>query len=144
MSLEDEASVWVKLHRAYESLDVATASLMKQPQPVKRGDFVVLSPLSWVKTEPDLVLVFVNAEQADRIMGLVHFKVAEPFEYYPIGNICSCMKNVLSNGRPRINFLTVSARKWANYSPNVFIIVLPFRDFQAAVKNIPVSGFGTD
>lgn len=143
LPLETVAAVWTKAHKAYESMDVAIASVRKQPQPTKRGNFVILSPLKKVETDPDLVLLFANAGQAERILGLVSFKGAEPFTYYPISNICSAITNTLAKGRPEINFLTVHARQWAKWSPNELIIALPLRDFEDAVKNIPNSGFGT-
>ena len=128
---------------AYESLDVALASVKKQPQPMKRGNYLVLSPLEKVNTDPDMVLLFTNAEQSDRILGLVSFKGAEPFTYYPVSNACSAITNTLAKGRPEISFLAGHSRQASEWSPNELIIGLPFSDFEAAVRNIPNSGFGT-
>ena len=136
------AAVWTKAHKVYDSMETAVRSIMKQPQPIKRGDFMTLSPLKKVKTKPELVFLFVNAEQADRILGLVSFKGAKPLTYYPISNVSSSITNALVNERPEINF-SKHGREWANWSPNEIIIALPFKDFEAAVENIPNSGFGT-
>jgi len=87
-----------KKHRVYESTDAALASIRKQPQPLKRGDFFTLGPLEKFETDPDLVFLFVNPAQADRILGLVSFKGAEPFMYYSASSICSTITNVLAKG----------------------------------------------
>jgi len=143
LPLEAVAGVWTKTHNAYESMDIALASIKKQPQPVKRGDFLILSPLSKVETDPDMVLLFANAEQADRILGLVSFKGAEPFTYYPVSNACSTITNTLAKGRPEISFMAGHSRKAVGWAPNELIIALPFKNFETAVENIPNSGFGT-
>ncbi len=143
LPLEAIAGVWTKAHKAYESMDIALSSLKKQPQPVKRGDFLILSPLKKVETDPDMVLLFANAEQADRILGLVSFKEAEPFAYYPVSNTCSVITNTLGKGGPEICFMTKHSRQEFRLSPNELIIGLPFGDFEAAVNNISNSGFGT-
>jgi uncharacterized protein (DUF169 family) len=136
------AGVWTKAHKAYESMDIALASVRKQPQPVKRGNYLVLSPLDKVNADPDMVLLFANAEQSDRILGLVSFKGAEPFIYYPVSNACSAITNTLAKGRPEISFLAGHSRQASKWSPNELIIGLPFKDFEAAVNKISNSGFG--
>ena len=142
LSPERLATVLTKGHKAYESMDVALASVSKQPQPVKRGDILILGPLEKFETDPDLVFLFVNPAQADRILGLVSFRGAEPFMYYPASNICSIITNALAKGRPEINFISVFERRAHEWSPNELIIALPFRDFEAAVESITLSGFG--
>lgn len=143
MPLEKLAGI-LSEHRAYESVDVALASVGKQPQPVRRGDYFVLGPLEELDVDPDLVILFVNAEQADRILGLASFRGAEPFTYYPVSNICSTVTNTLAKGRPEINFVSVFERgRHEVWSPNELIIALPLKDFETAVQNIPNSGYGT-
>lgn len=111
LPLEIVAGVWTKGHKAFESIDTGAASVKKQPQPVKRGDFVILSPLRKAESDPNLVAVFVNPEQADRLMGLASFRGAEPLAYYPVSNICSAISNTMMKGRP--NQLPRSACKAA-------------------------------
>jgi uncharacterized protein (DUF169 family) len=86
--------------------------------------------------------LFVNPDQADRIPGLVSFKGAEPFTYYPASSICSTITNVLAKGRPEINLISAFERRGGKWSPDELIIALPLKDFEAAVENIPHSGFG--
>lgn len=62
-------AVTAEEHRVYESVGTALASISKQPQPVKRGDFFTLGPLEKFESDPDLVFVFANPAQADRILG---------------------------------------------------------------------------
>jgi uncharacterized protein (DUF169 family) len=137
------ANVWTKTHKAFESANTALASIRKQPQPVKRGDFVILSPLRKAESDPNLVALFLNPEQADRLLGLVSFKGAEPFEYYPVSNICSAISNTLVKGRPEINFLAANSRRLAKWSPNELMVSMPFRDFETALDNVPLSGYGS-
>jgi len=136
-------AVATKKHRVYESTDVALASISKQPQPVKRGNFFTLGPLEKFKTDPDLVFLFVNPAQADRTLGLISFKGAEPFMYYPASSICSTITNVLAKGRPDINLISTFERRAGKWSPNELILAMPLKDFEAAVENIPYSGYGT-
>ena len=140
---EAVAAVLAGRHKVYESLNVAVASVKKQPQPVKRGRFLVLGPLGKFESDPDLVFLFVNPAQADRILGLVSFEGAEPFTYYPASNICSTITNTLAKGQPEINFISFFERRERRWSPNELIVALPLKDFEAAVENIPKSGFGT-
>jgi uncharacterized protein (DUF169 family) len=130
-------------HKVYESMDAAIASVSRQPQPVKRGDFFILGPLEKFELDPDIVFLFVNPAQADRILGLVSFKGAEPFMYYPASSICSTITNVLAKGRPEINLVSAFERRAGKWSPDELMIALPLKDFEAAVENIPHSGFGT-
>jgi uncharacterized protein (DUF169 family) len=132
-----------KKHRVYESTEAALASIRKQPQPVERGDFLTLGPLDKFKTDPNLVFLFVNPAQADRVLGLVSFKGAEPFMYYPASSICSTITNVLAKGRPEINLISTFERRACKWSPNELILAMPVKDFEAAVENIPNSGYGT-
>jgi uncharacterized protein (DUF169 family) len=131
-------------HRVYESASTALASMRKQPQPVKRGDFLTLGPLEKFQTEPDLVFLFVNPDQADRILGLVCFKGAEPFEYYPASSICSTITNVLAKERPEINLISTFERRAGKWSPNELLLAMPLKDFETAVKNISSSGYGVN
>jgi uncharacterized protein (DUF169 family) len=130
-------------HRVYESTEAALASIRKQPKPVKRGDFFTLGPLEKFKTDPDLVLLFVNPAQADRMLGLISFKGAEPFTYYPASSICQTITNVLAKNKPQINLIAAFDRKASKWSPNELILAVPFKDFEEAVENIPKSGYGT-
>ncbi len=130
-------------HKVYESMNAALASISKQPQPVKRGDFFILGPLGKFETEPDIVFLFANPAQADRILGLISFKGAEPFTYFPASSICSTITNVLANGRPEINLISAFERRGGKWSPGELMIAMSLKDFEAAVENIPYSGFGT-
>ncbi len=142
MPLEIVAGVWTKAHKAFESIDTAIASVKRQPQPVKRGDHLIISPLRKSESNPDTVAFFVNPEQADRLLGLTSFKGAQPFAYYPVSNICSAISNTLSKGAPEINFLSLHSRRYAKWSSNELMISMPFNDFESALDNISVSGYG--
>jgi uncharacterized protein (DUF169 family) len=143
MPLEKLAGI-LSGHKAYESVDVALASVRRQPQPVKRGDYFVLGPLEEFDVDPDLVILFVNAEQADRILGLASFRGAEPFTYHPLSNICSTVTNTLAKGKPEINFVSAfERRRHKIWSPNELIVALPLRDFETAAENTLQSGYGT-
>lgn len=131
-----------KGHRAYESLNAALASLRKQPQPVKRGSYFILGPLDKFEDDPDLVFMFVNPAQADRILGLTSFTGADPFAYYVASSLCSTITNALAKGKPEINFISAFERRNGKWSANELIVALPFKDFEVAVKSIPYSGFG--
>ena len=130
-------------HRVCESKEAALTTLRKQPQPVTRGEFLTLGPLEEFETEPDVVFLFVNPAQADRMLGLASFKGAEPFTYYPASNICSTITNVLAKNKPEINLIAMFERKAANWSPNELILAMPLKDFQEAVENIPKSAYGS-
>lgn len=137
------AGVWTKAHKAYGSIDTAVASVKKQPQPVKRGSHFILNPLRKSESDPDVVAFFLNPEQADRLLGLVSFNGAQPFAYYPVSNICSAVSNTLVKGTSEINFLSSHSRKFAKWSPNELMVSMPFKDFESAVGNIDLSGYGS-
>ena len=130
-------------HRVYESTEAALTSIRKQPQPAKRGNFLTLGPLEKFETDPDLVFLFVNPAQADRMLGLISFKGAEPFTYYPASSICQTITNVLAEKKPQINLIAAFDRKAGKWSPNELILAVPFKSFEEAVENIPKSGYGT-
>jgi uncharacterized protein (DUF169 family) len=130
-----------KKHRVYESMSVALSSIGKQPQPVKRGDYFALSPLEKFETDPDIVFFIVTPAEADKILGLISFKGAEPFMYYPASSICSTITNVLAKGKPEINLISTFERKEGKWSQNELIVALPFKDFEAAMENLPSSGY---
>jgi uncharacterized protein (DUF169 family) len=130
-----------KKHRVYESTSVALSSIGKQPQPVKRGDYLALGPLEKFETDPDIVFFIVTPAKADKILGLISFKGAEPFMYYPASSICSTITNVLAKGKPEINLISTFERKEGKWSPNELILALPLKDFKAAVENLPNSGY---
>jgi uncharacterized protein (DUF169 family) len=132
-----------KGHKVYESKSAATASINRQPQPVNKGEAFILGPLERFKTDPDIVFLFVNPAQADRTLGLIAFNGAEPFMYYPASSICSTIANVLAKGRPELNLISFFERKSGRWSSDEFILALPLRDFEAAVENIPRSGYGS-
>jgi uncharacterized protein (DUF169 family) len=130
-------------HKVYKSSEIAYSSLCKQPQPVKRGDYLILGPLEKFEADPDVVLLFVNPAQAERMLGLISLKGVEPFMYYPASNICSTLTNVLAKGKPEINLVATFERKVAKWSPNEMILAMPLEDFESAVESIPDSGYGT-
>jgi uncharacterized protein (DUF169 family) len=100
-------------------------------------------PLEEFETDPDIVFLFASPAQADRILGLVSFKDADPFTYYPASSICSTITNVLTKGKPEINLISHFERRGGKWSPNELVIAMPLKDFEAAVENIQHSGFGT-
>jgi uncharacterized protein (DUF169 family) len=131
-----------KNHRIYQSEKTAVASVKKQPQPVYRGDFVILGPLDKFEKNPDIVLFRANPEQADRLLGLMSYKGAEPFMYYPASSICSIIANALAKGKPDLNLISAFERQRGKWSENELLIALPFKNFVTAIKSIPYSGFG--
>lgn len=128
-------------HRVYESLGTALDSMRKQPQPAERGSHLVVGPLEKFEKDPDLILFVVTPAEADRILGLISFKGAEPFMYYPASSICSAITNSMAKGKPEINLISAFERKTSNWSPNELILTLPVRDFEEAVMNISESGY---
>jgi uncharacterized protein (DUF169 family) len=130
-------------HKIYDSINTAVASVNRQPQPVNRGDFFILGPLAKFESNPDIVFFFTNAAQAERLLGLISFKGAEPLTYYPATSICSTITNVLASRRPQINLIAHFERREGKWSQNEFITALPLKAFEAAIKNIPHSGYGT-
>jgi len=144
LPIETIAGVLTKKgHRVYESMDAAVTSVSKQPQPIKRGDFFILGPLEKFEADPDIVFLFVNPAQADRVLGLVSFGGAKPFMYYPASSICSTITNVFAKGSPEINLISAFERRGGKWSPDELTVAMPLKDFEMAVENIPKSGYGT-
>ncbi len=130
-------------HRVYESTKTALESINLQPQPESRGDIFILGPLAKFETEPDLIFLFVNPSQADRMLGLASFKGAEPFTYYPASSICSTIANVLAKNKPEINLISTFERRSGKWSPNELLLAMPLATFESALENNLKSGYGT-
>ncbi len=143
MSLDRIAAIWKDTHLAYDSVEKALDSVRKQPQPVKMGNWVVMAPLSKVRKRPDMVSVFANPLQADRLLAILSYKGAEPFTFYPVNSVCSIITNTLAKGRPEINLISHHGQGVGNWSPGELMIGLPFHHLYEAVKNLPHSGFGS-
>ena len=141
LSPEELPEIYVSV-RAYESKEVAEASVSKQPQPTYRSRFLILGALDKFETDPDVVLFFVNPAQADRILGLASYKGAEPFMHYPVTSMCSTITYALAKGKPDLNLISIFERRRGKWSPNELIVTLPFKDFLVAVESIPHSGYG--
>ncbi len=140
LSLEEFAALFLAAG-VYESKKVAEASVAKQLKPVYRGRFLILGPLDKFETDPDIVLFFVNPEQADRLLGLACFKGAEPFMHYPASTVCSTINNALAKGKPDVNLISIFERTRHKWSPDKLIVTLPFKDFITAVKSVEQSGY---
>lgn len=126
----------------YKSREIAKSSMDKQLKPAYRGRFLILGALDKLETAPDIVIFFVNPEQADRILGLACFEGAEPFIHYPATTVCSTITNTLAKGKPDVNLISIFERARHNWSDNILIVTLPFKDFMTAVGSIDYSGYG--
>jgi uncharacterized protein (DUF169 family) len=134
-------AVTAQKHKVYESREAALASMWKQPQPVKRGDYLTIGPLEKFDTKPDMVFLFVNPAQADMMLGLISFRGAEPFMYYPASSICSTITYVLAKNQPQINLIASFDRGGGKWSPDEMILALPFKHFEEALENTSKSGY---
>lgn len=129
--------------RAYESKEVAEASVSKQPQPTYRGRFLILGPLDKFEADPDVVSFFANPAQADRILGLASYKGAELFTHYPVSSLCSTITYALAKGKPNVNFISIFERRRGKWSSNELVITLPFKEFLVAIESLRHSGYGS-
>ena len=139
------AMVWTRFHKTYASQEIAEEQLKKYPEPpTGQGKYVIISPLEKARSDPDVVLVFCNPEQADRVAGLIAFSGTEPMTFFPAGNVCSAIANPLVTGKTDISFLSRHARELRKLktSHNELFLSIPYRDFEAAIKAIPNSGYG--
>lgn len=139
------AMVWTKFHKTYASQEVAEKQLKKYPQPPSgKGKYVTVGPLEKARSDPNIVLVFCNPEQADRVTGLIAFSGYEPMTFFPVGNVCSAVANRLVTGKTDISFVSRHARELRKLrtSHNELFVSIPYADFEAAVKAIPNSGYG--
>ncbi len=129
--------------KAYESKEVAEASVNKQPQPTYRGRFLILGPLNKFAADPDAVSFFVNPAQADRILGLASYKGAELFTHYPVSSLCSTITYALAEGKPNVNFISTFERRRGKWSSNELVVTLPFKAFSVAMESLEGSGYGS-
>jgi len=129
--------------RAYESKEIAEASVSRQPQPTYRGRFLILGPLEKFEADPDVLSFFVNPAQADRILRLASYKGAELFTHYPVSSLCSTITYALAKGKPNVNFISISERRRGKWSPNELVITLPFKAFLVAMNSLDHSGYGS-
>jgi len=105
---------------------------------------VIIGLLEKARSDPDIVLVFSNPEQADRVAGLIAFSSTEPMTFFPAGNVCSAIADPLATGKTDVSFLSRHARELRKLktSHNELFLSIPYADFEAAVNAIPNSGYG--
>jgi len=101
-----------------------------------------LGPLDKFETDPNIVVFFVNPEQADRILGLTCFEGAQPFMHYPASSVCSTINNTLAKEKPDINLISTFERTKHKWSPNELIVTLPFKNFMTAARSVDHSSYG--
>ena len=138
--------VWTKFHKAHESQKVGEEQLNKYPKPTTgKANFIVISPLEKVTSNPDVVIVFCKPEQADRVTGLIAYSGYEPMLFYPVSNICFAMTIPVVTEKTNISFPSRHAREIFHLKipPSELFVSAPYKDFEKAVQNIPNSGYGT-
>lgn len=138
--------IWADCHKAFKSREIAEEEINKYPKPpAGKASFVVISPLEKVTSDPDVVIVFCNPEQADRVTGLIAYSSYEPMLFYPVSNVCFAMAIPVVTGKTHISFLSRHTREIHHLkipSSELFVST-PYKDFEKAVQNIPNSGYGT-
>jgi uncharacterized protein (DUF169 family) len=140
------AMFYTRFFHTYESQEIAEKQLKKYPEPPSgKGKYVILSRLEKAMSDPDIVVVFCIPEQAERVAGLIAFHGCEPLTFFPATNVCSVITNPLVTGKTDVSFLCRHARGvrklWTSH--NELFLSIPYADFEAAVKVIPNSGYGT-
>ena len=138
--------IWAKYHKAFESREMAEEQLNNYPKPpTQKANFVILSPVGKVTSDPDAVIIFCNPEQADRVTGLIAYSGYEPMLFYPVNNVCFYLAIPVVTGKTHLSFLSRHVREIYHLkvpSSELFICA-PYKDFEKAVQNIPHSGYGT-
>jgi len=145
--------IWTDYHKGFESRKVTKWQMLKGPKPPgfwlwtkrKQKPFVILSPLEKANSDPDVVLICCNPEQADRITGLIAFTGRSPIKYYPANSACMPMAYPYVTGKPILSFFSWHSREIfkARIPSSSLFVSVPYHELRKAVKDIPHSGYGT-
>lgn len=145
--------IWTDYHKAFVSKRVTRWQIMKGPKPPgfwpwskrKQKKFVVINPLEKSKSDPHVVLICCNPNQADKITGLLAFTGHGPIKYFPANSSCMPLAYPYITGKPTISFFSQHSREMFGLkipSNNLFVSV-PYNALLKAVANITHSGYGT-
>ena len=144
--------IWTEYHKAFESKKVARRQIIKGAKPPgfwpwtkgKQKRFAVISPLEKASRDPHVALICCNAEQADRITGLIAFSGHGPINHYPASNTCMSIAYSYVTGKPLISFVSRHSRELfkVKIPAGDLFVSLPYKDLQKAIADIPHSGYG--
>ncbi|MBN2076727.1 MAG: DUF169 domain-containing protein [Dehalococcoidales bacterium] len=145
--------IWTEYHKAFKSKKVTIWQIVRGPKPPgfwpwtkrKQKQFVVINPLENSASNPHVVLICCDPDQADKITGLLAFTGHGPIKYYPANSICMPVAYPYVTGKTTISFLSQHAREMFGLkipTGNLFVSVA-YKDLRKALGPIPHSGYGT-
>ena len=145
--------IWTDYHKAFISKRVARWQIMKGPKPPgfwpwskrKQKKFVVINPLEKNNSDPDVVLICCNPNQADKLTGLLAFTGHGPIKYFPANSTCMPLAYPYVTGKPTISFLSQHSREMFGLKipPSNLFVSIPYHTLQKSIAIITKSGYGT-
>ncbi|MFC1709142.1 DUF169 domain-containing protein [Candidatus Omnitrophota bacterium] len=131
-----------KLFCSYEALDKLISQMEDNPD--NSGSCFVLSPLSDIEHEPELVIFVCNPEQACRLLTFVTFFDGLMPKIKIGGPTCRmAIMYPLLTGEVNISFQDATARKMCNMDKNLLFVSIPAKRIPQIVENFDKCSAGT-
>ena len=131
-----------KLFCSYEALDKLISQMEENPD--NSTSCFILSPLSKIEHEPELVVIICNPEQACRLLTFVTFFDGVMPKVKIGGPTCRmAIMYPLLSGEVNISFQDSTARKMCHMDKNLLFVSIPAKRIPQIVENTDKCSAGT-
>lgn len=113
------------------------------PPPVGMAKGAVFAPLDKMPLRPDVTVLFVNAAQAARLVGLAWYETGEALQCDPSGASCrSVITYPLVTNRFNVSFGDVTERRSEHLPEDALYVSLPWIHLRSVVASLKDCGAG--
>lgn len=140
---KDDEENLVKRDKIFCSLSVARSFYVNTPSPPKGlAKYVIISPLSSMENNPDLILFITNPYQVSQILGILAYSKGALPKLFSFGPTCqNAISSPLVCNQLNVSFIDLSSRREAGFKKEEMIVSLPFYDFIELIENSKYSCF---
>jgi uncharacterized protein (DUF169 family) len=113
------------------------------PPPTGMARYAVFAPLDRMPLRPDVTILFVNAWQASRLVGLAWYETGEAMHCDPSGASCrSVVAYPLVTNRLNVSFGDITERRSEKLPEGELYVSLPWTQLRSIVASLSGSGAG--
>ena len=123
--------------------------LPKYPDTARKR-YILFTPFSQEKAQPDVVMLLVNPAQAGRILGLGAYETLSSPTVFPALSTCASIYAPLETGRIHLNFIDYYDRYYQGrqdgkslWNDSQMIVSMTYAMFKKVVEAIPLSSHGS-
>ena len=141
---EKLARYLVEGERLFCSQAVFYRTDLEAPPPVGLARNIVMSPMEKADLRPDVVLFFVNPEQACRLMTLATWSTGISPKCSFVGSTCHmAVTYPLLKGEINVILEDFTTRRRKDYDKDELIFSIPYHHFHSIIEAIPHCSAGT-